>query len=146
MTILESVMKRFTQDLKVYLRPLWERGEVVNETLMFIGEDDIGVLLYEPTSKVTVYDYRLEKKFVEGKDYRIDGRKFIRLPGSEIPCWDKADYYLPTYERYAIGVCDRICAEFGEKRYLRYGEGDTFTSKQTTSFFPSNNFCTIGAS
>lgn len=123
-------MDRFTQDLNTYLRPLWEAGETVNETLMFVGEEDVGVLLYTPKGKVTVRDYRLEKTYIEGKDYRVEGRKIYRLAGSSIPCWDKQEYYAPTFERYQIGACERICEEMGGQRYLKYGEGDTFTSKQ----------------
>lgn len=122
-------MANFTQDLKTYLKPYWKTQHIENETLMFIGKDDVGVLLFEPEDILSVRDYRLEKEYRNGKDYKIEGRKFFRL-NAEIPYWEEDDYYLPTFEKYRIGANKKICEKMGGERFLRYGEGDTFTSKQ----------------
>lgn len=122
-------MEKFKEDLKDYLKPFWKSARIVNETLMFVGKDDEGVLLFEPKRILSVKDYRLEKEYVENVDYKIDGKKFFRLSDS-IPYWNEQEYYAPSFEHYAIGAKTEICERMGGKRYLRYGEGDTFTKMQ----------------
>lgn len=121
-------MQKFTQDKKVYLHPFWKGESMENETLMFVGEGDVGVLLYEPERVISVRDYRLEKTY-ERSDYRIEGKKFFRL-NEKIPCWKESEYYKTDFDQYRIGAAKEICARLGGERFLKYGEGDTFTKMQ----------------
>lgn len=122
-------MDKFKENFKEYMQPFWKSAKIVNETVMFVGKDDEGVLLFKPTNVLSVKDYRLQKEYIENVDYKIDGRKLIRLNDS-IPYWNEQEYYQSTFEHYAIGARAEICEKMGGKRYLRYGEGDTFTKMQ----------------
>lgn len=122
-------MARFTQDLKSYLKPFWMGNTVENETFMFVGEADRGVFLYKPKKILSVKDYYLEKDFVLNEDYLIEGRSF-RRSGEKIPYWKEDEYYCDRFEIYKIGAKKEICERFGGQRFLKYGEGNTFTQKQ----------------
>ena len=50
-------MKQFTQDLYEYLTPFWKGEKMTNETLMFVGKEDVGILLYQPKEILSLYDY-----------------------------------------------------------------------------------------
>ena len=122
-------MQQFTQDKIEYLKPFWKSEKIVNETLMFVGEQDVGVLLYEPKQILSVRNYFLDTLYQEGVDYTQDGKKIARL-NDKIPYWKEEDYYTQTFVQYRIGANKEICQRFGEERFLKYGEGDTFTKKQ----------------
>lgn len=122
-------MRQFTQDKIEYLKPFWKSEKIVNETLMFVGEQDVGVLLYEPKQILSVRNYFLDTLYQEGVDYTQDGKKIARL-NDKIPYWKEEDYYTQTFVQYRIGANKEICQRFGEERFLKYGEGDTFTKKQ----------------
>ncbi len=122
-------MERFTQDKIEYLKPFWKSEKIVNETIMFVGEKDVGVLLYEPKQILSVKNYFLDTIYQENVDYIQDGKKIFRL-SDKIAYWEEKDYYTPTFEQYRIGANKEICQRFGDERFLKYGEGDTFTKKQ----------------
>ena len=122
-------MEQFIQDKIEYLRPIWKCETIVNETLMFVGEKDVGVLLYEPKEILSVRNYFLDTVYQEGVDYAQDGKKIARL-NDKIPYWKEEEYYTPTFVQYRIGANKEICERFGGERFLKYGEGDTFTRKQ----------------
>ena len=124
------MQKRY--DLYGYLRPVWLGGKIENETIMFLGEDDEARLLYTPCGKVSVKNYFLDKTFSEGKDYSVDGDRIKRLAGGEIPFFTAEEYYTTERGKYGIEInadkAKEICLE--GKRYLLYGEGDSFTKRQ----------------
>ena len=122
-------MKQFTQDLFTYLKPLWKGEKMVNETLMFVGKEDVGVLMYKPKEVLSLYDYRLEKKYEKDVDYKVEGKNFYRL-SENIPYWQEEEYYQTVFEKYRIGANKEICEKMGGERFLKYGEGDTFTKMQ----------------
>ena len=122
-------MEKFTQDKMEYLKPIWKSKTIVNETLMFVGDKDVGVLLYEPKEILSVRNYFLDTLYQAGVDYAQDGKNIARL-NDKIPYWNEEDYYTQTFVQYRIGANKEICARFGGERFLKYGEGDTFTSKQ----------------
>ncbi|MBR0189080.1 MAG: SGNH/GDSL hydrolase family protein [Clostridia bacterium] len=122
-------MEKFTQDINEYLRPFWKGETMLNETLMFVGKSDVGVLLYEPEKIFSVKNYFLDKEYKDSADYKIDGKKFLCL-SEKIPYWEEAEYYPITFEHYRIGAKKEICDRLGGERFLKYGEGDTFTKKQ----------------
>lgn len=123
-------MEEFKENLNGYLAPFWKTKRIVNETVMFVGEDDVAELTYRPEEILSVTDYRLEKTYQPEKDYFVKGKRIARSDDSAIPFWNKEEYYAPDYTTYKIAAKKRICEKMGGQRYLKYGEGDTFTSKQ----------------
>ena len=43
--------------LETAVRPIWTTRNVYNETVSFIGKDDVATLMYTPTKIHKVYDY-----------------------------------------------------------------------------------------
>lgn len=123
-------MKKFKESVNDYLTPFWKAEKVINETVMFVGEDDVAELLYEPEKILSVRNYCLDRNYRPDKDYLLEGKRIRRGENSAIPYWDKQTYYATDYNVFAIGAKGEICEKMGGKRYLKYGEGDTFTSKQ----------------
>jgi lysophospholipase L1-like esterase len=123
-------MGKFKESVNDYLAPLWKTEKVINETVMFVGEDDVAELLYEPEEILSVRNYRLDRNYQPDEDYLLEGKRIRRGRNSAIPYWDQQAYYAPDYNVFAIGAKEEICEKMGGKRYLKYGEGDTFTSKQ----------------
>lgn len=123
-------MENFKEKLNEYLAPFWKMKRIVNETVTFVGKDDVAELMYRPDEIISVTDYRLEKIFKLEKDYFAKGKQITRTDNSLIPFWTKEEYYAKDYAIYKIAANKRICEEMGGLRYLKYGEGDTFTSKQ----------------
>ena len=87
----------------------WTGNVVHNETVALAeGEDGVisASLFYEPTRVISVRDYSLQEEYVAGKDYRIEGKKIIRLTDSSIPYFTAknmsgeevpTDYGISTY-------------------------------------------------
>lgn len=73
----------FTGDMREYLRPFWKGDTVTNETVLLNSEG--GQLLYQPDRILSVRNYGLDTLYKEGVDYRMEGRKIIRLRGSAMP-------------------------------------------------------------
>ena len=127
--------------MEAYLRPYWYSREIYNETVVFIGEEAEATLIYTPTEVSSVRNYGLDVHYEEGVDYVIQGNKIRRLKGSKMPYWEVDDYFLkePNVSGVAIGTyASRLEFQFDETRYLRYGEGDTFTSKQVAITYRHN--------
>ena len=125
----------FTPDK--HLLPIWSGHEIYDETVMFVGEEGFDTLLYEPDGEVTVRDYRLSVTYTEGKDFRIEGRRIYRLPGSAMPYWEVDDYFptVPNNPGIMIGVdWDKLDFDFDRsvQRYIYYGEATLMTDKQLT--------------
>lgn len=121
-------MSLFEQDLIKYLRPFWRAKTIENETMAFVG-DEAGVLLFEPTKILSVKDYYLQNEYVLGEDYRVSERFFYRI-SDKIKYWRESEYYLDYFDVYKIGAKKQICARFGKQKYLKFGEGNTFTDRQ----------------
>ena len=120
---------RYSQE--AWLKPLWYTREVYNETVMFVGADDEAKLLYDAEDIIAVSSYGLDKRYEEGKDWSYENGIFRRTVGSSVPYWEVDDYYLTSPDVYSIGVDQsKTFVRFPEKRYLKYGEQDTFTRKQ----------------
>ena len=81
-------MEKFTQDKMEYLKPIWKSETIVNETLMFVGDKDVGVLLYEPKEILSVRNYFLDTLYQAGVDYAQDGKNIARL-NDKIPYWTR---------------------------------------------------------
>lgn len=75
-------------DLHSYMEPFWDGDTVYNETVLLyssgLGAAD-GSLLFQPDRILSVRSFGLDTVYREGVDYRIDGRRLVRLPGSRMP-------------------------------------------------------------
>ena len=119
--------------MEAYLKPYWYSREIYNETLVFIGEEGTAQLMFEPSEIESVRNFGLDKEYVEGVDYTIEGKTVKRLQGSSMPYWEVEDYFLlqPNSASASISVdMSKLDFELEGQRFLRYGEGATFTSKQ----------------
>lgn len=127
-----ELMDYTSYNLETWLRPFWNTREVYNETVLFVGEEDSAPLMYVPTQILSVRSYGLETEYEEGKDYTVteDG-KIKRLTGSDIPFFEVDEYYRLEPDSVPVAVFgDGGEFQFKEQRYIKYGEGDTFTSRQ----------------
>jgi beta-galactosidase len=70
-------------NLHQYLKPFWKGDTIYNETvLLYPGE---GRLLFQPDRVLSVRSFGLDTVYREGVDYRIEGRRLVRLPDSRMP-------------------------------------------------------------
>ena len=116
---------------ETWLKPFWYTREVYNETLMFVGEDDEARLLYDADDIIAVLSYGLDMRYEKDRDYTYENGVFKRTADSAIPYWETDDYYRISPDSYSIGVDkSKLNIELSGDRYLKYGEQDTFTSKQ----------------
>ena len=95
--------------LETAVRPIWTTRNVYNETVSFIGKGDVATLMYTPTKIHKVYDYYLQKEYIEGVDYVLEGNKIRLTDDTSVNHWDRKDYYyagpqspytIPTNEGY----------------------------------------------
>ena len=95
--------------LETAVRPIWTTRNVYNETISFIGKDDVATLMYTPTKIHKVYDYYLQKEYAEGVDYVVEGNKIRLTDNTSVNYWIRKDYYyagpqspytIPTNEGY----------------------------------------------
>ena len=127
-------------DLDKYLLNFWTGDKMHYETAMLVGEECEVTLLFEPTGKIEVFNYGLQKTYVEGVDYEVNGRKIKRLKGSAMPFFPVEEYYLSEQGKYDIRATKENCPEYDESRkYLAYGEGDMFTSCQIAVTYTHND-------
>ncbi|MBE7087784.1 MAG: SGNH/GDSL hydrolase family protein [Clostridiales bacterium] len=120
-----------TYDLTKFLTPFWQGNTVYYETGMFYLEDGEITLLFTPDKVLSVTDYGLQKTYVLGKDYIVNGNKLIRTKNSSIPFATHDDLYATAPGKYNIGVERSRCPNYKEGYdYLAYGEQDTFTKFQ----------------
>lgn len=114
-------------DRKTYLSPFWEGDTIVNETIMFVGEEG-APLLYEPTEILSVRSYGLNKVYEEGKDYEFREGKLYRIEEGQIPYFTLEEYYPATMVAGETFPVDQSVVE--GHSYIKFGELDTFCSRQ----------------
>lgn len=120
-----------TYDLDTYVLPIWEGDTVFYETAMFLGETGECKLLYAPTKILGVYDYGLQKEYVEGVDFVLEGNVIKRLQGGSMPYANFEDIYAALPGQYEIAVEKSRCPDYvAGREYMTYGETDTYTKKQ----------------
>lgn len=114
-------------NLDVYMKPLWSGDIVYNETLMFVGKNDIAPLLYPAVEIISVRSYDLTKEYVRGVDYEYDSstNSIILGDDTEIPYIWEREYY-PTA---LISGSSFECTLPG-KPYIAFSEGSYFSSRQ----------------
>ena len=84
-----------------YLTPLWEGETVYHESVCFMenshGEIVSGDLMYTPDEILSVRPADLIFPYEEGKDYKVEGKRLVLLPGSRIGVMPY-DEYMPKYK------------------------------------------------
>jgi lysophospholipase L1-like esterase len=70
-------------DLRQYLKPFWRGDTIYNETVLLYPDE--GRLMFQPDRVLSVRNFGLDTVYREGVDYRIEGRKLVRLAGSRMP-------------------------------------------------------------
>ena len=85
-------------DLDTYMQPIWLGDTMYNETIMFVGKDDLGKLLYPVDEIIAVTSYDLETVYEEGVDYTFDKatNSILRTQNSSMPLFYKQEYYPVT--------------------------------------------------
>ena len=120
-----------TYDLDTYVLPIWEGDTIYYETAMFMGKTGACELLYTPKKILGVYDYGLQKEYVEGVDFVLEGNAIKRLQSGNMPYANFEDIYSAVPGQYEITVEKSRCPDYVEGReYMTYGETDTYTKKQ----------------
>ena len=108
-------------NLQTYMQPIWLGDTVYNETLVFVGQDDLGKLLYPATEIISVTSYDLKTVYKEGKDYTFDKEtnSILRTEKSKMPFFYKAGYYPQDGEFHS----------YSQGKGLYFSEGPTFSKK-----------------
>ena len=105
-------------DLSTAMHPLWEGDTVYNESVMFLGKNDVARLTFEPEKVLSVRSQDLKTEYEEGRDYIFrDGK--ITLTG------DTRITFIPEELYYSHNKESDIVLEAmkdGERREIFYSE------------------------
>ena len=117
--------------LDTYLRPFWYTREIYNETVLFVGAEDEAPLLYDASEILSVRNFGLDIEYEEGVDWVYEDGMLKRTPDSSIPYFEVDEYYRTSPDSVSIAVDkSKTSFELDGDRYMKYGEGDTFTKMQ----------------
>ncbi len=79
-------------ELRKYVTPYWEGNIVYNEDVFPIRREDGTLepftLMYDADEIISVYNYNLNVKYVEGRDYVLEDGKLVILPSGNITVYD----------------------------------------------------------
>lgn len=117
-------------DLETYILPFWEGETVYYETVLCVGEEDCAQLLYPIDEVVGVYNYGLDKQYIEGIDYEIVDHKIKRLKGGNLPYCPIDEYYLEEKAQYPIKIVNNREVAPKGKKFFSFGEEDSFSKYQ----------------
>ncbi|MBR2336551.1 MAG: SGNH/GDSL hydrolase family protein [Clostridia bacterium] len=108
-------------NLETYMQPIWLGDTVYNETVVFVGQDDLGRLLYPVDEIISVTSYDLKTTYQEGVDYVFDEKHnaIALTEKTSMPFFYEAGYYpqTGTFHSYSRGTG------------LFFSEGDYFSKK-----------------
>ena len=109
------------------LAPVWKGGRIVNETLLptsYDGKAAEANLAFMPSKVISVKNYALDKTYVEGTDYTVDGRTIRLTADSGIPFYNYSDLYHnnPDAKPRTMKTVDG--------GYLTFSESAFFNDKQ----------------
>lgn len=122
---MNNVLKAY--DLDAYIFPYWEGKRINHESVMFLEDEFTARLLFPADEILSVTSSDLSVEYIRGKDYDLVEGCLVRLENSSIPFYPLADYYPQTHNTEVMS--DFGCTVEGHE-FIRYGEGDTFISKQ----------------
>lgn len=129
----ETILEYDKYNLETYIYPYWEGNIVYNETLLFVGKDDMAPLMFSPEEILSVRSYDLKTEYVEGIDYIVRDGCICLTENTSIPYFEETEYYpLVPEEGKAFG-----CTEPGHP-FILFGEGDTFCSRQIAVTYKHN--------
>jgi lysophospholipase L1-like esterase len=93
-------------DLDQAMRPFWQGKRVSNEAVLMLSENGkpaSGQLMFRPSRILSVRDYGLATNYVEGKDYRLDGRALTCPASSRLPCVPEKDLLRGELQWNVVG-------------------------------------------
>ena len=76
------------------LAPVWDADTMYAESLTFT--EGHSLLMYEPKEIISLYNSHLDKEYIRGKDYEIDGRDIFLTENSEIFSFANEELYPKT--------------------------------------------------
>ncbi len=95
-------------DLETYMQPIWLGDTIYNETVVFVGQDDLGKLLYPVEEIISVASYDLKTVYKESEDYVFDKKtnSILLTERTDMPFFYEAGYYpqTGTYHSYSMGT------------------------------------------
>lgn len=86
------------------IQPYWLGNVIYNEQLMVVQKDGKteGHLLYDALRVISVRDWSLEREFIEGTDYIVEGNRMVLPEGSAIPVfrdeWSRGQQIPAEYQ------------------------------------------------
>ncbi len=117
-------------DLDKYLMPVWEGNTIYYETALLVGKDDQAPLLFPLEELIGVYDYGLQKEYVNGVDFVIEDNKIKRVDGGSLPFMPVDEYYLNEPAYYTITIVNNRENSPSGKKYFSFGEKDSYSKYQ----------------
>ena len=115
------------------LIPIWVGDTVYEETVMFVGTDDIVPLLYPATEIVSITDYTGNTTFVEGSDYILENGMLKMPEGSnliycpESTYWSKHSHDVYTLDKNGNYTITMACALYPYQVKVTYKHNSTST-------------------
>ena len=122
---IENLQYSYTDEERI--RPFWQGNVIHNEQLMIVKKDGVtkGRLLYEPARIISVRDWKLEKEYVEGEDYEIEGDTITLPEGSKIPVfcdeWSRGENVPSQYPLGNAGNGYQMVGTDGTVMYTESG-------------------------
>ncbi|MFM7322618.1 MAG: SGNH/GDSL hydrolase family protein [Armatimonadota bacterium] len=121
-----------SDQLRNWLRPVWTGRAIADESVFFVvGDDGVGAapLLATPRGRVQLRSADGATEYVEGRDFRVDGRHLRLLPGTRIPARTVAELHPPP------GAPNSIAASRDGKTHLYFGEGHFWHDQQCAASY-----------
>ncbi|MBE7087133.1 MAG: SGNH/GDSL hydrolase family protein [Clostridiales bacterium] len=103
-----------------------------NETLMFVGKDDVAPLMFDATEIISVRSYDLKTTYVLGEDYTVVNNCIVLTENTRIPFFTLDEYYPSTSSSNAFG-----CTVSG-KPYVYFSESGYIPNKQIVVTYKHN--------
>ena len=103
--------------------PLFSDSVMTNETVLFMGTDDVAPLMYRADEILSVTSFDLKTNYVEGVDWTFDAATHTIRPtaNTRMPYYTEAEWY-PESGRFACNVPG--------KAYVFFSEGSTISLHQ----------------
>jgi hypothetical protein len=114
------------------LTPIWVGGIAYDESVMFLGTNDVVPLLYNATEIISVTSYDKSKTFKVGADYQLVDGKLVMPEGSEMT-------YVPEEEYWSDGWYGMLTLRDGVEAHTLSGPGDTMTRYQVLVTYRHND-------
>ena len=120
---------------KQYTTPVWEGDTVYHESVLFIENEDGTVtspaLLYTPGKVLSVASRGLDKTYVLGKDFTVEGNKIVLTADTSIPVMPYSEYIAD--EGYAETKDDATKFVKANKDVANYQLNVSYTHADTWS-------------